>query len=727
MAGDKSTKDPVGQGGSTKDRLMALEKAVNEKIPALESLVIELRRELDTRETVMEKMVTSHENQLRALEGALSEHLINYESLEMAHKEEMTFLHRRVEELTEMCSILEEKVNTRGTIPGARKVKSPPPRTFSGTRESTEIDDFIFDVEQYFRVSQLDEELKVDTASMYLVDDAKLWWRSKYVEMEARAITMDKWDDFKKALKDKFYPMNTGFAARRKLKSLKYTTSIREYVKAFSACMLEIKDMSEDDRVFQFIDGLKDWAQVEIMRDRHAAVSAAMAATERLVDYRDERESAPKKTTFSWNGGNQGGPRDSGSQAVTTSIVSNKFRQLRDSNQGGGQVSSSSSGKTDASTTIGDIDEGSEAKLAAEVEEADEHVFYQPEMHYMSSIRRLSSMVKASDSDEEMTSSRLYVDMMINGRQARALIDTGATHNYVAPGEARRLGMVWDQGEDYVMKSVNLSTKRICGMVGDTSVQLGSWKRRLDFSVVRMDDSKLILRLDFMVKTKTVVVPQIQSLYMMGPKPIVIKLVTLDNKGKDPRLSARPCGLGPKRGRSRDLVARDTRRNAPGSAPQSKVTRTAKGSVEPRARPKQAASRAQEPARPNTAPPHLQGMEPKMNEQVEEEGQTLLTPKAGGTLLMDPHKCRRTIKDPQVDRAQKTLEFPCVGNKDREITQAPQPKASRRRRWTRRDRPYEDLQVYDLVNQAINAELMRLRQRVKSAIIRTRRSPTTSR
>ncbi|KAK9704701.1 hypothetical protein RND81_07G005700 [Saponaria officinalis] len=663
-------------------------------------------------------MVTSHENQLRALEDALSEHLSNYESLEVAHKEEMTFLHRRVEELTERCSTLEEKVNTQPTISGARKVKAPPPWTFCGTRDSTEIDNFIFDMEQYFRVK----------LGIYnLVDDAKLWWRSKYAEIEARAITMDKWDDFKKALKDQFYPMNTGFTARRKLKSLKHTTSIREYVKAFSACMLEIKDMSEDDRMFQFVEGLKDWAQVEIMRDRHATVSAAMAAAERLVDYRDERD----------------GPKDSGSQAVTTSVVSNKFRQSRDSNQGDGQASSSSSGKTDVSTTrkplkcffcsgphrmmecphkgyfdtmrfkLATLTKDSEAELAAQVEEADEHVFYQPEMHYMSSIRRLSSMVKASDSDEEMTSSRLYVNMVINGRLARTLIDTGATHNYVAPGEARRLGMVWDRGEDYVMKSVNSSTKRICGMAGDTSVQLGSWKGRLDFSVVRMDDSKLILGLDFIVKTKTVVVPQIQSLYMMGPKPIVIKLVTLDNKGKDPR-------------RPRDLLDRYTRRNVREDAPHSKATRTTKGSSEPKARPMQAASGAQEPASPNTAPPRLQEVESKRTEQIK-EGQTLLTPKAGGTLLMDPHKCQKTNKEPQVDRVKKTLELPCVGSKDREITQAPQPKASIRRRRTRRDRPHEDNQVQDLVNQAINAELMRLRQRVKSPIIRTRRSPTKSR
>ncbi|KAK9692243.1 hypothetical protein RND81_09G251100 [Saponaria officinalis] len=614
MAGDASTKDPVGQGGSTKDRYMALNKAVNEKIPAVESLVIELRRELDTRETVMKKM-----------------------------------------ELTEMCSTLEEKVNTQPTISGARKVKAPPPRTFCGTRDSTEIDNFIFDMEQYFRVSQLDEELKTDTASMYVVDDAKLWWRSKYAEIKAWAITMDKWDDFKKALKDQFYPMNTGFAARRKLKSLKHTTFIREYVKAFSACMLEIKDMSEDDRVFQFIDGLKDWAQVEIMRDRHTTVSAAMAAAERLVDYRDKRELAPKKTTFSWNGGNQGGSRDSGSQAVKTSVTdsSTTRKPLKCFFCSGPHRMMECPHKGDFDATrfkLATLTKESKAELAAQT----------------------------SDSDEEKSPGRLcntpsfimlYVDMMINGRRARALIDTGATHDYVAPGEARRLGM-----------SVNSSAKRICGMAGDTLVQLGSWKGRLDFSVVRMNDSKLILGLDFMVKTKT--------------------LVTLDNKGKDPRLSARPRGLRPKRGRPRDLVDRDTRRNAREGAPQPKTTRTAKGSVEPKARLKRAASGAQEPARPNTAPPRLQGVESKMNEQVEEEGQTLLTPKAEGILLTDPHK---------------------------EITQAPQPKASKRRQQTPRDRPYENNQVQDLVNQAINAELMRLRQRVKSAIIRTRRSPATSR
>ena len=95
----------------------------------------------------------------------------------------------------------------------------------------------------------LDTRTEVEMACMYLVDDAKLWWRSKYTEIESGSVSLESWDDFKRALKNQFYPENTGFMARKKLKSVKHTKSIREYVKAFSVCKLEIKDMSEYDRV----------------------------------------------------------------------------------------------------------------------------------------------------------------------------------------------------------------------------------------------------------------------------------------------------------------------------------------------------------------------------------------------------------------------------------------------------------------------------------------------
>ena len=61
------------------------------------------------------------------------------------------------------------------------KMKVPEPKAFIGVRDARELENFIFDMEQYFRATKVDtEETKVSTASMYLSGDAKLWWRNKY-------------------------------------------------------------------------------------------------------------------------------------------------------------------------------------------------------------------------------------------------------------------------------------------------------------------------------------------------------------------------------------------------------------------------------------------------------------------------------------------------------------------------------------------------------------------
>ena len=44
--------------------------------------------------------------------------------------------------------------------------------------------------------------------------------------------------------------------ARRKLWDLRQIDTIREYVKAFAAIMLDLCDMNEADKLFQFKEGL---------------------------------------------------------------------------------------------------------------------------------------------------------------------------------------------------------------------------------------------------------------------------------------------------------------------------------------------------------------------------------------------------------------------------------------------------------------------------------------
>ncbi|KAA0055118.1 senescence-specific cysteine protease sag39 [Cucumis melo var. makuwa] len=59
------------------------------------------------------------------------------------------------------------------------RVKIPKPKPFY-ERDAKALENYIFDLEQYFRATNtVAEEAKVTLATMYLFEDAKLWWRSR--------------------------------------------------------------------------------------------------------------------------------------------------------------------------------------------------------------------------------------------------------------------------------------------------------------------------------------------------------------------------------------------------------------------------------------------------------------------------------------------------------------------------------------------------------------------
>ena len=40
--------------------------------------------------------------------------------------------------------------------------------------------------------------------------------------------------------------------------------TVREYMKKFLGLMLDIKDMSKEDKFFHFLEGLKQWARTKL-------------------------------------------------------------------------------------------------------------------------------------------------------------------------------------------------------------------------------------------------------------------------------------------------------------------------------------------------------------------------------------------------------------------------------------------------------------------------------
>ena len=90
----------------------------------------------------------------------------------------------------------------------------------------------------------------------------------------------------KKELKDQFLSSNTTWVARDFLKKLKQNGIVREYVKTFSSLMLDIKNMSKEDKLFNFMSSLQPWAQLELKKQVVCHLPATIFAADALVDYK---------------------------------------------------------------------------------------------------------------------------------------------------------------------------------------------------------------------------------------------------------------------------------------------------------------------------------------------------------------------------------------------------------------------------------------------------------
>ncbi|KAA0049873.1 senescence-specific cysteine protease sag39 [Cucumis melo var. makuwa] len=72
------------------------------------------------------------------------------------------------------------------------RVKIPKPKPFCGARDAKALENYIFDLEQYFKATNtVTEEAKVTLATMHLSKDAKLWWRSRYMYIQKGRCTID--------------------------------------------------------------------------------------------------------------------------------------------------------------------------------------------------------------------------------------------------------------------------------------------------------------------------------------------------------------------------------------------------------------------------------------------------------------------------------------------------------------------------------------------------------
>ena len=140
----------------------------------------------------------------------------------------------------------------------------------------------------------------------------------------------------------------------------------------------------------------------------------------------------------------------------------------------------------------------------------------------------------------------IYVEALVNGKATKALVDTGAAHNFVSEDEARGLELQASKEEGW-LKAVNSAAKPSHGVARRVTMHIGSWEGRVDFTVAPMDDFKMVLRMDFLQKVKTVPLPFLRSMTILEEeKPCMVPTV-IEGTLKTPMLLAMQFKKGLKR------------------------------------------------------------------------------------------------------------------------------------------------------------------------------------
>ena len=290
--------------------------------------MVDTKEGMDLLDQSMEKAVEDLKVQIPDLQERMQSSSVHA----VSHEEFVTFqdkvlsmlasLESRVEVLTKHEEELRQEMAIYKTALSARvmatheapKVEVTKPHTFIGQRDAKELDNFLWHMERYFEtIALIDEAMKVCTATLYLIDNATLWWRRRFLEIEKGTCTIDTWADFKREIKKQFYLEDVGYMARKKMRHLKHTGSIRDYVKEFSSLMLEAPDMNEKELLFKFIDDLQGWAEQELRRIGVRDLATAMAVAESLMDYKGSKSSDDEgsKASHSSGGGEEVSPEGS--------------------------------------------------------------------------------------------------------------------------------------------------------------------------------------------------------------------------------------------------------------------------------------------------------------------------------------------------------------------------------------------------------------------------------
>ncbi|MFQ6636416.1 hypothetical protein Gotur_012939 [Gossypium turneri] len=407
----------------------------------------------------------------------------------------VTALKEEINELKGELKIFKAAVRN-GMLASKPKLQAmdvPKPKAFKGARSASEVDNFLWAIEQYFREMSIEDDVtKVNTIAMDFTNVALLWWRRRSTDVRRGGTKIGTWKEFQIEFKAQFYPEYAKDEARAKLRQLTQRGTVREYVQEFN--------------------GLKPWAKQELQRRRVREVTNAMMVAESIVELgprRDKFESS--KPNRRGNGGYHEEDED------------------RQSYDGNGSSSDSDDRKPRNGKWRPNSPKERRGKLRCYFCKGLHMKRDCPKVSSVSAILRNDKPEEAKPIEEKPSRVNLmvlipkkrngkeglmFVDINIAGQKRRALIDTGASDLFILEKAARKL--VWN-----------------------VELQIDEWKGKEEFEVIELDDYDYVLGLNFLDRIQTILYPWADQIHITtSPLTRIIMPVHRDMKVRAKVLSS---------------------------------------------------------------------------------------------------------------------------------------------------------------------------------------------
>ncbi|KAL0322293.1 UNVERIFIED_CONTAM: hypothetical protein Scaly_2525700 [Sesamum calycinum] len=152
-----SPRERAANSEDENSRLTELVMNLEEQVSSLETEITVLNYEIDEYWQVVQEMASAFGG------GGIAD---------MRHYMEQMSLQRVVSNIPVVAHDL-----------GAR-LWIPESKAYGGARDAKEVENFLFNMEQYFFAANVEDKAKkVSVVIMYLMSDAKPWWHTKYAEI----------------------------------------------------------------------------------------------------------------------------------------------------------------------------------------------------------------------------------------------------------------------------------------------------------------------------------------------------------------------------------------------------------------------------------------------------------------------------------------------------------------------------------------------------------------